>query len=220
MRELRYTLLTDGPSDRALQPLLEWLLQANGVQCAIQGMWADLRRLPHPPEGLSLRIEKAVALYPCDVLFVHRDAERESRQKRIDEIHTALEEIEASIDIPVVPVVPVRMQEAWLLFDVVAIRQSASNPNGSVRLNLPRITDLERRPDPKEDLYELLRIACELHGRRLKRFDASISKVAQRVTDYINDFSPLRELPAFVALEEELRRIIETCGWDADTTDV
>lgn len=219
MRELRYTLLIDGPSDQALQPLLKWLLEQNGVQCAIQGAWADLRRLPHPPKGLSSRIEKAVELYPCDVLFVHRDAEGETRQKRMDEVCEALKEIEASIEIPVVPVVPVRMQEAWLLFDEAAIREAASNPNGSVRLNLPRITDLERRPDPKEELHELLRIACELHGRKLKRFDASISKAAQRVTDCINDFNPLRELPAFVALEEELHRIIETNGWDADVID-
>lgn len=35
MNELRYTLLSDGPSDRALLPILTWLLRQNGVTGAI-----------------------------------------------------------------------------------------------------------------------------------------------------------------------------------------
>lgn len=35
MKELRYTLLSDGPSDQALIPILTWVLVQHGVQCAI-----------------------------------------------------------------------------------------------------------------------------------------------------------------------------------------
>jgi hypothetical protein len=41
MRELRYTLVSDGASDQVLLPILTWLLRANGVRCAIQPEWAD-----------------------------------------------------------------------------------------------------------------------------------------------------------------------------------
>ena len=64
MSELTYTLVTDGSSDANLKAVLEWLLKANGVSCAIQGEWEDLRRMPRPPKTLEARISAAVALYP------------------------------------------------------------------------------------------------------------------------------------------------------------
>jgi hypothetical protein len=36
MRELRYTLLSDGSSDRALLPVLTWLLHEHTFEFAIQ----------------------------------------------------------------------------------------------------------------------------------------------------------------------------------------
>ncbi len=126
MSELRYTLLSDGPSDRALLPLLSWLLRTHGVERALQAEWADLRRLPNPPTGLTDRIRRGLELYPCDLLFVHRDAERASHADRVGEIHGALRQVAAAQPIPpAVCVVPVRMQEAWLLFDEAALRTAA-----------------------------------------------------------------------------------------------
>ena len=48
MDELRYTLVSEGSSDVALLPILDWLLIENGVRCAIQPAWADLSVLPLP----------------------------------------------------------------------------------------------------------------------------------------------------------------------------
>lgn len=48
MEELRYTLVAEGGSDRALLPVLDWLLIENGVRCPIQAAWADLGILPLP----------------------------------------------------------------------------------------------------------------------------------------------------------------------------
>jgi hypothetical protein len=100
------------------------------------------------------------------------------------------------------------MQEAWLLFDEKAIRNAAGNPNGRTPLNLPVVTELEQLPDPKNDLYELLREASGLHGRRRKRFAVNIA--ARRVAEFIDDFTPLRTLPAFKALEAEVETIVKT----------
>jgi len=86
MKELYYTFLTDGSSDKALMPVLTCLLRVNQVECAIQPQWADLRRLRKPPKTLSLRIIQSLELYPCDLLFIHRDAEREPRENRVAEI--------------------------------------------------------------------------------------------------------------------------------------
>jgi len=68
MSNLRYTLLADGSSDRALIPILTWLLREQEVVLAIQSEWADMARLRRPPRGLEERIEAALMLYPCDLL--------------------------------------------------------------------------------------------------------------------------------------------------------
>jgi hypothetical protein len=68
VKELRYTLLTDGTSDRALLPVLNWLLRGMKVQAAIQPRWADLGRLRNRPKGLPERIVKSIELYPSEAL--------------------------------------------------------------------------------------------------------------------------------------------------------
>ena len=211
MSELRYTLLTDGSSDAALIPVLTWLLTTNGVGGAIQAEWANLRGVCQSRE-LADRIILSLALYPCDLLFVHRDAEREPREKRVHEINKAIEKIVTSHSVPpAVCVVPVRMQEAWLLFDEAAIRHASGNRSGRQPLPLSPIKRLEKVPDPKTKLYEYLKQASGLSGRRLKRFP--VRQRARRVAEFIEDFSPLRVLSAFAALEEDIQQIIERRRW-------
>src|SRR5437879_3835577 len=131
MSELRYTLLAEGSSDRALIPILNWTLRQHTVNRAIQAEWADLWRLPERPRTLADKMEKSVELYPCDLLFVHRDADNEVIQVRVDEINRAAEIVRArDVALPIVCVIPVRTQEAWLLLDEMAIRKAVGNPNG------------------------------------------------------------------------------------------
>jgi hypothetical protein len=95
------------------------------------------------------------------------------------------------------------MTEAWLLFDPVAIRLAADNPNGRVRLNLPRVREIEQVVDPKKQLADLLCIASEKSGRRLDQFKRDLAGRVHRVAEVINDFSPLRALQAFKRFEAE-----------------
>jgi len=212
MADLRFTLLPDGPSDRALLPILGWLLRELTIDCAIQAELADLRRLRDPPHGLAEKILKALELYPCELLFIHRDSEVADPSDRIREIEKAL--ADAAIDqtnLMVVGVIPIRMQEAWLLFSELAIRKTAGNPNGRQALKLPALKKVETIADPKRLLHDLLREASGLKGRRLSRFQAS--RHAPQVSSFIEDFAPLRELPSFVALERVLKRVLEAHGW-------
>jgi len=206
-------LLTDGPADKALVPILTWLLHQCLPDIPIQSRWADLRRLPRPPRELADKILKSIELYPCDLLFIHRDAEKASLDTRLNEIKRALNEISANIKIPpAVSVVPVRMTETWLLFDVDAIRQAAGNPNGTVPLDMPALRDLEKQKKPKKYLHALLQTATELGSHRKKRFDTNSAIL--RIPEYIDDFSPLRKLSAFIALEEEIKTILKAQGWN------
>jgi hypothetical protein len=213
MEELQYTLLSDGPADKALIPILTWLLRQHIPNLPIQSRWADLRRLPRPPRELHERVQESIHLYPCDLLFVHRDAETASLNVRLNEIRQAV--LDASIEnetSAVVCVVPVRMTEAWLLFDISAIRQVAGNPNGTVSLNLPNLSVVESLPDPKRVLHNMLREATELGAHRRRRFDTN--RAVQRIPECIEDFSSLRRLSAFIALEEEVKETIESQCWN------
>ncbi|MBW1946241.1 MAG: hypothetical protein JRJ51_26005 [Deltaproteobacteria bacterium] len=212
MEELQYTLLSDGSADKALMPILNWLLRLYVPRLPIQSHWADLRLLRKPPQEFDKKIRESIRIYPCDLLFVHRDAEAASLQHRQSEIRQAVEDARADDEIPItICVVPTRMTEAWLLFDSDAIRQAAGNPNGTVQLNLPSPSSIERLPDPKRVLHDLLRDATEKGTRRRKNFRPNTA--VQLIPKYIKDFSPLRRLSAFVALEEAVQETIESQHW-------
>lgn len=204
---IRATLITDGSSDRVLIPLLEWVLaQATALPAEIG--WADVSTSPQKLSSLQQRVEFALRLYPCDLLFVHRDAEGQPPAWRYDEVRGAVPTHQAHV-----PVVPVKMQEAWLLLDESAIRQAAGRPTTRVPLDLPKISALEGLADPKHVLHETLRAASGATGRRLRQFKPH--KVAHRVAMLVSDWSPLRALPAFQALEADTRSALASMAASA-----
>jgi len=194
MRPLRYTLLTDGSSDRVLIPILNWLIDRADIP------YQDLFAAPMPPVGnvLKNRVEAALRLYPCDLLFVHRDAENQRFDERIGEIQREL----AGVDNHYVPIVPVRMTEAWLLSSESAIRRAAGNPNGEMELGLPTWREWDHKSDPKKILFDALRNASGLQGRHLRRFHEHAAR--HRVAELTGDFSPLEQLSAFAHLRNNV----------------
>lgn len=201
MRELTFTLVSDGSSDRALLPILTWLLRQHLVDAAINPQWADFRHLLEPPRKLDGRLWVVWQMYPCQLLFIHRDAERETHEKRTSEILQAIATVGGGAS-PAISVIPVRMQEAWLLHDEQAIREAAGNKAGTMSLKLPPLRTVEQIPDPKQTLYGLLKEASGLSGRRLHHFRPQ--ERTHRIAEFIDDFSPLRQLTAFQVLEREI----------------
>jgi hypothetical protein len=210
MSSIRYALLSDGSSDRMLMPVLNWLLRSHCPKYALEPQWADLGRLPQPPKKLPERIRKTLELYDLDLLFIHRDAEKHSFESRHREIETALIGLTSPLAICVIPV---RMQEAWLLFDERAIRRAAGNPKGRMALQLPPMGSLEYLANPKAFLYALICEASGRSGTRLKKLKPQ--KSAHLISELIDDFTPLNQLSAFRALEQELSGVVRDAGWDA-----
>jgi hypothetical protein len=198
---LACTLAGDGATDRSLGVLLEWVI----LQSSLLNNRGLVMQVAAPRANLAERLSRALRDYPCDVLFIHRDAERETREKRLDEIRRAASAAGIS---EYVPVVPVRMTEAWLLIDEGAIRRAAGNPNGGVPLTLPPLAKLESIADPKRLLRECLIRASEKTGRRLRQFERDLSERAGRVAELIGDFTPLRQLPAFQAFERDAHEVL------------
>lgn len=192
---LTYTLLTDGNSDRSLIHIINWVLEQipdMRVNAQFAGVALNHRA------GLFRRAEEAVKVYECDILLVHRDAETTASDLRIEEIRLNL----TNLGKPYVPIVPIRMTEAWLLIDEHAIRTAASNPNGRSVLNMPRVDRLENIPNPKNVLDENLKLASDLPAARLRKFRPESCR--HRVAELISDFSQLRGLSAFRQFEGDL----------------
>jgi len=203
MKSLDCTLLCDGSSDRMLIPSIKWLLVQYFPETPFNFEYADIRRVSKN-KSLSEKICLALDLFPCDILFIQRDTEKESIEKRKEEIQLGIES--SNCELPhVVPVIPKRMSEAWLLFDERAIREASGNLNGRIKLELPRMNSIESLPDPKEDLLKLIKEASELNKRRLRSFSAH--SAIHRLADCIENYSPLRTLDSFALLEKSIKNL-------------
>jgi hypothetical protein len=202
MKTLTATLVVDGSSDRTLIPIIQFLLDE----------WSPSPHRILFAEGLhngplTARLPSAVELYPCDLLFVHRDAERDSVAARVQEVRDAAALLQGQL--PHVCLVPVRMTESWLLLDEFAIRSAAGNPNGTSPLHLPVARTIEQLPDPKALLFEALAAASDLTGRRRRKFRPEAAR--HRVAELLQT-AALRQLPSFNHAEEQLRLFFETHG--------
>lgn len=207
------TLLSDGSSDRALIPILAWLFGQQDVRPLPRIVRYEPGLYRAAGRSLEEKILHAIDVLPCDLLFVHRDSEAQEPETRVGEIQSALENLrKRGVQAPPrIMVIPVRMSEAWLLFNEGAIRRAAGCPRGTTRLDLPRLRDCEQLADPKEKLHALLRLATEKQGRHLKKFN--VDAAVHRLAELIEDYSPLRQLPAFQRLECGLRNVLGETFW-------
>ncbi len=207
MTALRFTLLAEGSSDRALIPIIVWTLRQHSRR-NFQAQWAELRGLLASPRNLETKLDAALRLYPCELLFIHLDADSLGRKARVEEISRAVSHLREP---PTVFVIPVREMEAWFLFHERAIRFAAGNPNGSMKLDLPRWSETEKLLKPKEKLVGLLQQASGLSARR--RRGVRWRRKIHRIAELIDDFSPLRRLSAYEAFEQDLCRLLAARDW-------
>lgn len=200
--------LADGSSDVPLGEHLETLCAKRGIEIRITT--PDLRRLPKPP-GLRVadRLKTVLELGMApDIVFVHRDAEKQDPSLRYKEVHNAVSRTRPGL--PAVAVVPVRMTEAWLLLDENQIRHVAGRPSSTVDLGLPPVSKVEAKSDPKKLLRNALDIASGLEGRRLIRFQRQFSNNRRTLLQRLDINGPVRNLPSWRALESTLDHIVAT----------
>lgn len=188
-RQLAYAVVADGGTDRILVPIIQWAVH---------------RLDPHveilEPEFRKRRggIAEFLAAYSTGamLIFAHRDSENVTFDERLGEF-------EAVDRQEVVPVIPVRMSESWLLFNGSAIAKAAGKPSSHVPV--PSVGRIEDIPDPKDRLDELLfQAAGAPTGRRGRNFKRSIAARRTSVAEYISDYSPLENLPAFRSFQGAL----------------
>lgn len=208
--DLSFTLICDGPFDKTLIPIIIWTIRSKGFTRPISPQWADFGSVSLQSLRLVDRIPVAIKYFPARVYFIHRDAERATLNQRASEIHQAWTESGESEEYRIL--VPIRMTEAWLLFNEKAIRTAAGNPNGTASLNIPPLGMHESIPDPKNVLHNALSTATELQGRRKKKFQSS--RAASQITNLIDDFSQLSQLSAFRKFEDQVQSLLDDHNWN------
>ena len=171
----------------------------------------DLERLPKPP-GKTVKGKLQAVLRmggEYDLIVVHRDADRDGVPAREEEIRTAVTDV--SGDVPFVPVIPVRMTEAWLLTNERELRQVAGNPNGTMPLGLPKVGTLENVPDPKAVLKQILALAS---GRKLDRFNTRFPQHRRQLLDRLDRAGPVTRLRSWTHFVAGIEQGLKAAGHD------
>lgn len=195
----RALLLADGPSDEPLGRHVARIAQRHGVELDVVA--PDLRRL-EPAPGLPVpdRLRAVLSVDEAfDLVIVHRDAEGQDRQFRREEIRAGVDEVKPGL--PSLPVIPVRMTEAWLLVDEAAIRRVAGRPTSTDALDLPSPERVEQVPDAKRVLQRALETASGARGRRLRRFQRDFGGQRRRLLEGLDHGGPVSQLSAWRDLE-------------------
>lgn len=96
-----------------------------------------------------------------------------------------------------VPVIPIRMTEAWLLTDELELRCVAGNPKGRMSLDLPQPAQVEKVPDPKQKLKDVMGVASGLSGRKLKGFHARFPQHRRQLLERLDPDGNVAVVPSW-----------------------
>lgn len=206
---VRALYLHEGPSDTGLRFHIEGIAGEVGREVLVTV--PDLDRLPNKP-GHSVvdKLRAAQQLsdggHAYDLVIIHRDSDRERPDNRRREIAEAVAAV--SPGLAHVPVIPVRMLEAWLLLDQSAIREVAGNPNGRTPLDLPKPTRAESVADPKALLKQAIATASEERGRGLQKLQKRFPANRARLLEMLDREGPVKHLASWQAFTDDLREVL------------
>jgi hypothetical protein len=137
-----------------------------------------------------------------ELIVVHRDADNAGTDKRRQEIADGAGR--CGIESRVLPVIPIRMTEAWLLLDESAIREVAGNPRGKNDLCLPKPHEVESRSNPKKILADILLLAADASGRRRKDFEKRFFSHRRQLLERLDPHGPIVQLSSWQALVADI----------------
>ncbi len=202
--------IAEGSSDHPLADLVESLFLTQGVSLRLTK--PDFAALDKVAKDVRSRVAAGLKLIggPVDLIVVHRDADNAGHQARRQEISDAVGSVSGSAAL--VPVIPVRMTEAWLLLDEALIRQVAGNPRGRMGLGLPKVHEVESVADPKELLRRCLLTAADETGRRRDSVQKRFFQHRRQLLERLETSGSLTKLPSWNRLVDDVAGVIKEWG--------
>ncbi|GAA0990888.1 hypothetical protein GCM10009555_077370 [Acrocarpospora macrocephala] len=197
----------EGTSDLPLADIVETLFIDRGTQVRLSK--PDFESLKGVRRDVRSKVSASIQLVggPVDLVVVHRDADNAGADTRRNEIEEAVHA--AGHCSSIVPVIPVRMTEAWLLLDEQSIRTVAGNPKGKMNLGLPASNRVEREPDPKQLLKECLLKASDATGRRRERAANRFYEHRRHLLQRLDCAGPVTSLPSWKRLVADIESVID-----------
>lgn len=193
--------VSEGTSDLPLAQLIEALFLDRGIDLLLSR--PDFALLGRVPRDVRSKLEAGLRLTRAvDVVVVHRDADNAGSDARRREIADAAALVAA--DSNCLPVVPVRMTEAWLLLDEILIRQVAGNPRGRNDLQLPRLHEVESRADPKEILQQCILRAADVTGRKRENLRKRFPQHRRQLLERLDRFGPVTTLASWKQMSADI----------------
>ncbi|MBF0696813.1 hypothetical protein [Actinomyces bowdenii] len=187
----------EGPSDNRLIPVLEDLLMQ--LRPAADIVLEPHRWIEMPADRSVAAKVQALKDEPYDLIFVHRDADSAGWEARAQEICSAAK---STSDKRLVPVIPIRMTEAWALADLWSRDDFREWCSGEELT----FTSFEKKANPKKILREYLsRGEGGLIGP--KKFADSSARVLRGIA--ID--GPIKELDGWRRLIKEVREAMCRC---------
>lgn len=212
MIQLVIGLNTEGPTDvRFLTDIVKRTFDDIAFECPKDIEILDIQHIAVQKDEFAPMIleasRKGVEDFGISILCVHRDAD----DKNMDDVmkysflplSKALEDKDEAIYCKVIiPVIPVRMMEAWMLADTQLLKDfidASKVPDGEL--------GIERNPesyaDPKAVIEEAIRKASA--GKTKRRRDViGIAELYEQIGKNVN-LENLRHLPSFRCFEEQIR---------------
>jgi hypothetical protein len=199
--------IAEGSSDLPLADIVESLFFTEGV--ALRLSKPDFAMLGKVRKDVRSRVTAGLKLArgPVDLIVVHRDADNAGHHARRDEITTALRDVTGSAAL--IPIIPVKMTEAWLLLDEALIRQVAGNPRGRMPLGLPKAHEVESLADPKAKLQSCLLTAAEATGRRHETVKKRFNEHRRQLLERLDITGPVSTLRSWQRLVDDVTRVVE-----------
>ncbi len=213
MKQLVLALYAEGSTDerflpRIIQRTAEHLLAGYGVEILDPFMInGDIHSRATIQEQLVAAARKTHGYH---ILIVHQDADAPDQDRALQErIQPGLDIVRQESDHHqqnIVPLIPVRMVEAWMLADPVALCQAIPGCSAPDKLDLPKKPErVERISDPKA---ELKRIASIYQARRRRsRWITYRAKIQERLADEIA-IERLKRVPAYQTFEQKFSQVL------------
>jgi hypothetical protein len=209
-------LYGEGRSDERFLPVVV----QRTAERVVEGANADVEVSPVLALGADVRGSTTRARADCiaeaarlarhlDVLVVHTDADRRTRDRalreRVEPGMALVQELRAGGEAlcgTLVPVVPVRMVEAWMCADVEGLLAALPVERAVAAELLPAASaEVERLADPKDVLRRLV----ERSALRARRRRAGVPQ--ERLGTAIC-LEVLDQVPAYAAFRDDLRRAL------------
>ena len=199
--------LCEGTSDEPLADIVEYLFAERDRRLILSRPNLEaFSKIGHDVES-KLIAGSQLMDKPFDLAVVHRDADNAGWRARRDEIEQAMTGSE--VECGLIPIIPVRMTEAWLLLDEQEIRDVAGNPNGSFNIDLPGINEVERIADPKARLRDCLLQAANVRGRRRRTVSTRFPQHRRQLLERLDKTGPISRLPSWRMLIEDVEACIK-----------